>query len=370
MLPTTADGTPLCGARRPPPQPARLGQAVEASRGPARGRRDQPRGRRRSASRGSTATAAGSRRSGSSPRRSRSCARRRRSTRPPDRLIEAADWIVWQLTGVETRNSCTAGYKALWSAEDGFPSEAVLRGAGPAVRAGRGRQDEPVDRGASARRPGGLSERRPRAGPGLPAGIAVAVANVDAHVSAPGRRPSPSRASLVAIMGTSTCHVILSDTAPAIAGMCGVVRDGVVPGLFGFEAGQASVGDLFGWFVEHAVPPRYFERAASARARRPRRARGRGGEAARRASPGSSRSTGGTATARSWSTPTCRGCSSGMTMATGAGRDLPGPDRGDRVRDARDHRRPRGRRGPGRAAWSRAAGCPSGTASSCRSTPT
>ena len=29
-----------------------------------------------------------------------------------DRWIEAADWIVWQLCGVETRNACTAGYKA------------------------------------------------------------------------------------------------------------------------------------------------------------------------------------------------------------------------------------------------------------------
>jgi L-ribulokinase len=31
-----------------------------------------------------------------------------------DRLLEAADWVVWQLTGRETRNACTAGYKAIW----------------------------------------------------------------------------------------------------------------------------------------------------------------------------------------------------------------------------------------------------------------
>ena len=29
--------------------------------------------------------------------------------RAADRLIEAADWVIWQLTGRETRNSCTAG---------------------------------------------------------------------------------------------------------------------------------------------------------------------------------------------------------------------------------------------------------------------
>ena len=48
-----------------------------------------------------------------------------------DRLIEAADWVVWQLTGVETRNSCTAGYKAIWSKRDGFPSHAYFKALDP-----------------------------------------------------------------------------------------------------------------------------------------------------------------------------------------------------------------------------------------------
>ena len=30
-----------------------------------------------------------------------------------DRWVEAADWIVWQLCGNETRNACSAGYKAI-----------------------------------------------------------------------------------------------------------------------------------------------------------------------------------------------------------------------------------------------------------------
>jgi L-ribulokinase len=95
---------------------------------------------------------------------------------------------------------------------------------------------------------------------GLPAGIAVAVANVDAHVSAPAASVTEP-GTMVAIMGTSICDIVLSETAPAVPGICGVVRDGVVPGLYGFEAGQASVGDLFGWFVEHAVPPTYHDQA-------------------------------------------------------------------------------------------------------------
>ena len=40
-----------------------------------------------------------------------------------DKFIEAADWVIWQLTGNERRNSCTAGYKGIWSKSDGYPSE-------------------------------------------------------------------------------------------------------------------------------------------------------------------------------------------------------------------------------------------------------
>ena len=174
------------------------------------------------------------------------------------RLIEAADWIVWQLTGVETRNSCTAGYKALWSADDGFPDAAFFAALDP-------RFERIVDRKMSrtiARlgEAAGTLSAEAAAWTGLRAGIAVAVANVDAHVSAPAASVT-GPGTLVAIMGTSTCHVVLSATDPAIAGMCGVVRDGVVRGWFGYEAGQASVGDLFGWFAETGVPPAYHERA-------------------------------------------------------------------------------------------------------------
>ena len=83
------------------------------------------------ASPGSRATAARSRPSGSTPRRCRSSTRRRTSTQAAGRLIEAADWVVWQLTGVETRNNCTAGYKAIWSKRDGFPPDAYFAALDP-----------------------------------------------------------------------------------------------------------------------------------------------------------------------------------------------------------------------------------------------
>ncbi len=60
-----------------------------------------------------------------------------------DRLLEATDWIVWQLTGVETRNACTAGYKAMWSKRDGFPDGGLLRRPRPGLRRCRRHEDAP-----------------------------------------------------------------------------------------------------------------------------------------------------------------------------------------------------------------------------------
>ena len=88
----------------------------------------------------------------------------------------------------------------------------------------------------------------------------MAVGNVDAHVTAPAAQ-AVEPGQMVAIMGTSTCHVMSSDTLAEVPGMCGVVDGGIVPGLFGYEAGQSGVGDIFGWFVDTCVPPSYVDEA-------------------------------------------------------------------------------------------------------------
>jgi L-ribulokinase len=163
-----------------------------------------------------------------------------------DRLIEAADWVVWQLTGVETRNSCTAGYKALWSKRDGFPDRSYFAALDPGFA---DVVDEKMSRVISS--PGdraGVITSRAAELTGLEPGTPVAVANVDAHVSVPAATVV-SPGSLVAVMGTSTCHLALADVDRVVPGFCGVVEDGVIPGLFGYEAGQAAVGDMFAWFT-------------------------------------------------------------------------------------------------------------------------
>jgi L-ribulokinase len=164
-----------------------------------------------------------------------------------DRLLEAADWIVWQLTGVETRNMCTAGYKAMWSKRDGFPDRDFFAALDPRFA---DVVDEKMSRALAplGGRAGGLCERA-AAWTGLLPGTPVAVANVDAHVSVPAVGVTgPGR--FVAIMGTSTCDVLLGADLAPVDGMCGVVEDGVLPGLYGYEAGQSAVGDIFAWFVE------------------------------------------------------------------------------------------------------------------------
>jgi L-ribulokinase len=163
-----------------------------------------------------------------------------------DRLIEACDWIVWQLTGVESRSACAAGYKAMWSKRDGFPSSDYFAALDP-------RFEDVVDAKMSrtllppGARAGGLSERG-AAWTGLRAGTPVAVANVDFHASVPATTVT-ALGTLVMIMGTSNGHLLLGDELVHVEGMCGVVEDGVVPGYFGYEAGQSALGDLFAWFV-------------------------------------------------------------------------------------------------------------------------
>jgi L-ribulokinase len=90
----------------------------------------------------------------------------------------------------------------------------------------------------------------------LPSGIAVAVGNVDAHVT-PAAANAVGPGQMVAIMGTSTCHVMNGQILAEVPGMCGVVDGGILAGSWGYEAGQSGVGDIFAWFSEHLVPPEY-----------------------------------------------------------------------------------------------------------------
>ena len=173
--------------------------------------------------------------------------------------VEAADWIVWQLTGRYVRNICSTGYKAIF--QDGrYPSEAFLGALDPGF-AGfvREKVSAPI---ARLGEPVGEVTERAAAWTGLRPGTTVCVGNVDAHVTAPAVQAiEPGR--LLAVMGTSTCHVLNATALAEVPGMCGVVDGGITPGLWGYEAGQSGVGGILAWFARTSVPPEY-HRAAEA----------------------------------------------------------------------------------------------------------
>jgi L-ribulokinase len=173
-------------------------------------------------------------------------------------LVEAGDWIVWRLCGSYVRSAAYAGYKGMH--QDGhYPSRGFFEAVRPGFAdfAGDKLGQHILPAGARA----GALTVEAASWTGLPEGMAVAVAGIDAHVTPPAAR-AVEAGQMTLIMGTSTCHLVSSDTLCEVPGMSGAVMGGIVPGLWGYEAGQSGVGDIFGWFVEHGVPPAYHQAAA------------------------------------------------------------------------------------------------------------
>ena len=164
MVPTTADGTPLCELPEFAGEPHAYVKLWKHHAAQRAGRPDQRARPRSAASRGCPATAGSSRRSGSSPRACRCWRRRPRSTRRCAHWVEAADWIVWQLTGTYVRNACTAGYKGIHQ-DGGYPSAEFCAALNPGFARFVARQARPPARAASATARAGCP-RRPRRGPG------------------------------------------------------------------------------------------------------------------------------------------------------------------------------------------------------------
>ncbi|MDP4097775.1 ribulokinase [Paenibacillus sp. P96] len=168
-----------------------------------------------------------------------------------DRFVEATDWVIMQMCGELKRNQCTAGYKSIYHHREGYPSREFFKALDPRL------EDLTATklRGeiyALGSRAGGLTEHM-AALMGLNEGTAVAVGNVDAHAAVPAVGVvTPGK--LVMAMGTSICHMLLGEEEKEVEGMCGVVENGIIPGYYGYEAGQSAVGDIFAWFVEHGVP--------------------------------------------------------------------------------------------------------------------
>jgi len=163
-----------------------------------------------------------------------------------DLFIEAGDWIIQQMTGAFSRNACAAGYKGLWSEELGNPSEEFLTALDPALAGLNGKL---VERIVAAGEEAGTVSESFAALSGLKAGTPVSGAIIDAHSGVPGMGVSGA-GPLCMIMGTSGCHMLPAEELHLFNGYAGVVKDGILPGLYGYESGQAAVGDIYGWFAK------------------------------------------------------------------------------------------------------------------------
>lgn len=175
-----------------------------------------------------------------------------------DRIIEAGDWIVLCMTGEEKRSSCQAGYKGLWNKKTGYPSKDFLKELDPRI------ENLVEDKLSKDIHPlgdvaGYITEEGAKL-TGLLPGTAVGVANIDAHVAVPSAGIK-EEGKMLLIMGTSTCHMVVSKDEKIVPGIGGIVEDGILPGFVGYEAGQACVGDHFNWLVKNMVPKHYMDEA-------------------------------------------------------------------------------------------------------------
>lgn len=171
-----------------------------------------------------------------------------------DEILEAGDWLTRLLTGKNTRSCSMAGYKAWWNDEDGYPENEFYVEIDPQL-----------DLFVEKKMPGRIVRVGEKAGVlteewakrlGLPAGIAVAPTIIDSHAGVPGSCVCTDEQMLL-VLGTSSVMLALSKLPYSEHGILGGVRDAVVPGYYALESGLASVGDLFGWFIENMVPESY-----------------------------------------------------------------------------------------------------------------
>lgn len=167
-----------------------------------------------------------------------------------DKFIELADWITLILTGEEKRNSCTAGYKALWQKGVGFPSNDFwkeVNGAMETVVVDK-LSDKIYPLGSKA---GTITESAAKFTT-LKEGTSVAVGAGDGHVAFFGAGITKPEKMLI-VFGTSGVNILLGESSSTIPGICGCCEDGIMPGYYGLEAGQCCLGDHFKWFANNCV---------------------------------------------------------------------------------------------------------------------
>lgn len=172
-------------------------------------------------------------------------------------MCEAGDWLTYLLTGERCHGYMFAAYKGLYDSEKGFISSELLEKLSPGF--GNALSDKLYPVKEQFTRAGTLNKKWADI-LGLCEGTSVSVPFPDAHVAAPALAvDSPGIVS--AIFGTSACFMNVDEKYYNVPGICGVVKNGVLPGYYGYESGLCCYGDLFAWFCDNCVPAEYKEEA-------------------------------------------------------------------------------------------------------------
>jgi len=176
-------------------------------------------------------------------------------------FAEAGDWITWQLCGHLTQSLCAAGFKGLYDSHSGFPTSDILAKLHPEL------ENYISEKWNQPMYPLGkcIGYVTPRAAQrwGLPTSCAVAVSLIDGHAALPACGVC-GEDTLLMIMGTGSTHIMLSKEYKKTEGACGVVKEGVYPSYWAYEAGQCCVGDHYDWFASHYLCASYATQAEAA----------------------------------------------------------------------------------------------------------
>lgn len=173
-------------------------------------------------------------------------------------IIEAGDWMTRTLTGSHNRSCSMAGYKAWWNAKEGYPKPELFTALDP-------RMEDFISQklpGTVCPIGGTVGHLLPKWAKrlGLSSGIPVAPAIIDSHAGVPGSGVSNKEQAML-VLGTSSVLIALSDQPYSQKGVCGGVRDAIIPGYYALESGLAAVGDLFAWFMNTLLPASYEKEA-------------------------------------------------------------------------------------------------------------
>lgn len=168
-----------------------------------------------------------------------------------DLAFDLCEYLTWRLTGRITRSVGSMSYKSLWAKDLGFPSEGFLNGLRPGFAAEYAHllRGEVLGPGTCA---GWLRPELCRR-LGITQEVAVAAGVLDGHTALVSLG-CLSAGDAALVLGTSNVLTIQNAWLREIEGICGIAADGLAPGVYGIDSGQACTGDMLEWYMENALP--------------------------------------------------------------------------------------------------------------------